>query len=181
MRVRGRLKLSAVIGALTALVLVGAAGPDLAQAQQSAAPAASAPARTPVPKIARGKGDKCVAPTEWMRRFHMTALGHKRDDTVHDGIRTPQFSLKGCIDCHQVGGADGKPVTVKDERHFCRTCHDYAAVQVDCFDCHASRPEAGGGVPGKGAHHGGGASEAEARHAAALGRYLAEGSGSERP
>ncbi|MGD9671076.1 MAG: cytochrome c3 family protein [Hyphomicrobiaceae bacterium] len=92
------------------------------------------------PQPAKGRGDKCVAPTDWMRRYHMTTLLHQRQETVHEGIRTPQFSLKGCIDCHQVKGADGKAVTVADPKHFCRTCHDYAAVRVDCFECHASRP-----------------------------------------
>jgi predicted CXXCH cytochrome family protein len=95
-----------------------------------------------LPKPARGRGDKCVADTDWMRRNHMTVLMHQRDDTVHDGIRTKRFSLMGCIDCHAVKGADGKPVTVASPKHFCRTCHDYAAVRVDCFECHASRPEA---------------------------------------
>ncbi|MEW5962306.1 MAG: cytochrome c3 family protein [Pseudomonadota bacterium] len=92
----------------------------------------------PVP--AKGRGDKCVADTSFMRRYHMSVLSHQRDDTVHDGIRTKQFSLKECIDCHQVKGADGRAVTVEDPKHFCRTCHDYAAVSVDCFECHASRP-----------------------------------------
>lgn len=101
----------------------------------------TAPVHAGPPQPAKGKGDSCVAPTDWMRRYHMTVLKHQRDDTVHEGIRTRQFSLKGCIDCHAVAGADGKPVTVADSKHFCRTCHDYAAVSVDCFQCHASRPE----------------------------------------
>ena len=93
-----------------------------------------------LPKPARGKGEKCVADTEWMRRNHMTALMHQRDATVHEGIHTGRFSLERCIECHAVNGADGKPVTIANPKHFCRTCHDYAAVQIDCFDCHASRP-----------------------------------------
>lgn len=99
------------------------------------------------PKPARGQGDQCVAPTDWMRKNHMSVLKHQRDDTVHEGIRTRTFSLKGCIDCHAVAGADGKAVSASDPKHFCRTCHDYAAVRMDCFECHASRPE--GGVIGK--------------------------------
>jgi predicted CXXCH cytochrome family protein len=95
-----------------------------------------------LPKPARGQGEKCVADTDWMRRNHMTVLMHQRDSTVHDGIRTKRFSLKGCIECHAVNGADGKPVTVASPTHFCRTCHDYAAVRMDCFECHPSRPEA---------------------------------------
>ena len=96
---------------------------------------------TPTPKPARGQGEACVAETGWMRRNHMTALSHQRDSTVHAGIRTKRFSLKGCIECHAVSGADGAPVTVASPEHFCRTCHDYVAVRVDCFECHASRPE----------------------------------------
>jgi [DsrC]-trisulfide reductase subunit J len=95
-----------------------------------------------VPKPARGRGEKCVADTAWMRRNHMTALMHHRDEAVHEGIRTKRFDLTGCIDCHAVKGADGKPVTFASPKHFCRTCHDYAAVSIDCFECHASRPEA---------------------------------------
>jgi predicted CXXCH cytochrome family protein len=95
-----------------------------------------------LPKPAHGKGAHCVAPTDWMRRYHMTALMHHRDETVHEGIRTKRFDLTGCIDCHAVKGADGKPVTFASSKHFCRTCHDYAAVQIDCFECHASRPPA---------------------------------------
>jgi len=97
--------------------------------------------RVPVPAPARGKGDACVADTDFMRRNHMAVLNHQRDDTVHEGVRTKRFSLKECIDCHAVNGADGVPVTVEDPKHFCRSCHDYAAVSVDCFQCHASRPD----------------------------------------
>ncbi len=96
-----------------------------------------------LPKPAHGRGDKCVAATEWMRRNHPAVLIHQRAATVHDGIRPQRFSLKGCINCHAVKGADGQPVTFASPRHFCRTCHDYAAVRIDCFECHASRPAAG--------------------------------------
>ena len=92
---------------------------------------------TPVPVPAKGKGDQCVAPTDWMRRNHMTMLKHQRNTTVHDGDRTGRFSIKACVECHAVKGVDGKAVTVADPRHFCRTCHDYAAVSIDCFECHA--------------------------------------------
>ena len=99
-----------------------------------------------VPAPPKGKGDKCVADTDFMRRNHMTLLKHQRDDTVHIGIRTKQFSLKECVACHAVNGPDARPITVKNPKHFCRVCHDYAAVKIDCFECHASRP-----VPGKAA------------------------------
>lgn len=95
----------------------------------------------PVPDIPRGQGENCVEDTDFMRRNHMEVLLHQRDDTVKDGIRTRRHSLKGCIDCHAVTGPDNMHVTVDSPDHFCRSCHDYAAVEIDCFDCHASRPE----------------------------------------
>ncbi len=93
-----------------------------------------------IPKAA--EGTQCVRPPEFMRRNHMAMLKHDRNLTVHEGDRAVDFSLKECVTCHAVPGADGKPVTVADPKHFCRSCHDYAAVKVDCFECHASRPEA---------------------------------------
>jgi predicted CXXCH cytochrome family protein len=120
-----------------------------------------------LPKPARGQGEKCVADTDWMRRNHMTVLMHQRDGTVHDGIRTKQFSLTGCIACHAVKGADGKPVTIASRDHFCRTCHDYAAVRVDCFECHASRPDAKAQAGDKAA-----AGQASAADATGLAQYL---------
>ncbi len=96
----------------------------------------------PQPDIAKAaKGDACIAPTGFMRRNHMELLKHDRDQAVHLGNRTIKASLKECVSCHVVNGADSKPVTVKDPKHFCRSCHDYVAVKIDCFECHASRPE----------------------------------------
>ena len=119
-------------------VLLTAAWPGTGHAD----PAESGPLmRTLAPVPQKGKGDACVADTDFMRRNHMTVLNHQRDDTVHDGIRTKQFSLKECIACHAVPGEDARPVSIESPKHFCRTCHDYAAVKVDCFECHASRPE----------------------------------------
>jgi hypothetical protein len=94
--------------------------------------------RVPKPAIERGKGDKCVNDTEFMRKNHMTLLKHQRDETVHSGIRTKQYSLNGCIECH-ASQKTGR-VTGSDE-NFCQGCHSYAAVQLDCFECHASKPK----------------------------------------
>jgi [DsrC]-trisulfide reductase subunit J len=80
----------------------------------------------------------CVEPTEDMRRNHMKYLLHKRDLTMHEGIRTRQYSLKVCINCH-VSAAQDAP-RVSSEKHFCNSCHTYAAVEIDCFQCHADRP-----------------------------------------
>jgi predicted CXXCH cytochrome family protein len=101
---------------------------------------ASAFAQTLVPQPPKGKGEHCVAPTDVMRRNHMTMMKHQRDETMHEGVRGKPFSLSGCVDCHAVRGADGQPVTYASSQHFCRSCHDFAAVSIDCFECHASRP-----------------------------------------
>lgn len=98
-------------------------------------------AEVPAPKIPKGKGDKCVEETPFMRRNHMEVILHQRDKTVHDGIRTKQHSLKGCLNCHAVNDASGQPVAVTDPRHFCTVCHSYASVSIDCFECHSSKPE----------------------------------------
>ncbi len=94
-----------------------------------------------LPAIPRGQGDHCVADADFMRRNHMTMLMHQRDETVRQGIRGKPFSLKECVACHAVEGPDAMPVTVASPQHFCRACHDYAAVSIDCFQCHASRPD----------------------------------------
>ncbi len=100
---------------------------------------ASAFAEGLVPQAPKGRGEHCVAPTEFVRRNHMSMMQHQRDETVHEGVRGKPFSLAGCIDCHAVKGADGQPVTYSDSKHFCRSCHDFAAVSIDCFQCHSSR------------------------------------------
>lgn len=80
----------------------------------------------------------CVEPTEDMRKNHMEYILHQRDETVHEGIRTRQYSLNECINCH-VSDAPDAP-RVSSEEHFCNSCHTYAAVKIDCFQCHADRP-----------------------------------------
>jgi hypothetical protein len=83
----------------------------------------------------------CVEPTEIMRRDHMEFILHQRDATVHLGIRTSKHSFKGCIDCHSTRDDDGALVRHDSEQHFCAGCHVYAAVRIDCFECHTDRPE----------------------------------------
>ncbi|MEK6749759.1 MAG: Hdr-like menaquinol oxidoreductase cytochrome c subunit [Pseudomonadota bacterium] len=100
---------------------------------------ASAFADVAQPIIPKGKGERCVADTSVMRRNHMEMLKHQRDDTVHNGIRTARFSLAGCMNCHAY--VNEQPVSIKDQRHFCNACHQYTAVKIDCFECHASTPQ----------------------------------------
>ena len=103
------------------------------------ATAGDAAVGVPKPVIQKGAGDKCVEDTEFMRKNHMKVLDHHRDETVHEGIRTKQFSLKNCIECHATPDASGQR-TVLGKDHFCQSCHTYAAVQIDCFQCHSSKP-----------------------------------------
>jgi len=89
-------------------------------------------ARVPLPAIKIEKGDACVAPTEEMRRDHMNMLLHQRDRTLRQGLREPRFGLKNCVECH--AGRETGSVLGKDG--FCSSCHTYAAVSIDCFECH---------------------------------------------
>jgi hypothetical protein len=96
-----------------------------------------------LPEIPQAQGrfsetQGCVEPTAEMRKNHMKYILHQRDETVHEGIRTRQYSLNECINCH-VSAAEDAP-RVSSEEHFCSSCHSYAAVSIDCFQCHADRP-----------------------------------------
>lgn len=91
------------------------------------------------PVLEKGKGDKCVEDTQFMRRNHMDLLKHHRDKTMRLGIRTTQHSLKGCVECH-ASEKTGSVAASKDD--FCSACHSYAAVKLDCWDCHATKPKA---------------------------------------
>lgn len=98
--------------------------------------AAADTGRVPKPAIVIEKGDKCVADTDTMRRDHMKLLKHQRDKTVREGIRSKQFSLNECIGCH-ASRKTGSVIGSKD--NFCQGCHAYAAVKLDCFECHQAK------------------------------------------
>jgi hypothetical protein len=114
-----------VLGMLLGIVTPGLAGdsllPEVPEAQA---------------RFSEAQG--CVEPTADMRVNHMEYILHKRDQTMHEGIRTKQHSLVECINCH-VSAAPDAP-RVSSEKHFCNSCHSYAAVTIDCFQCHADRP-----------------------------------------
>ena len=97
------------------------------------------------PVLPKASGDACVRDPAFMRANHMEVLKHRRDLSVREGERakgdTAKESLNACVTCHAVPGEDNKPVSFSDPKHFCRTCHDYAAVKVDCFECHNSKPQ----------------------------------------
>jgi len=79
-------------------------------------------------------------PTEIMRREHMNFLLDQREQTVLDGIRTKKYSFTGCIDCHAQPSNDGKIVRFDNPEYFCTACHQYTAVNIDCFECHSDQP-----------------------------------------
>ena len=111
----------------------------------------------PAPAVPKAIGGACVAPPDVMRRDHMAMLKHGRDLTVREGERVEGGRLTGCVSCHAVSDGKGAAVTVSSPQHFCRACHDFAAVKIDCFECHASRPEqpakaTDAGAPATGAH-----------------------------
>lgn len=82
----------------------------------------------------------CVEPEEEMRRNHMEYILHQRDETMHRGIRTRQYALEECINCHATKDDSGNYIRVEDSRHFCASCHTYASVSIDCFQCHSDVP-----------------------------------------
>jgi hypothetical protein len=89
------------------------------------------------PVIETARRGPCVGDPEFMRRNHMKLLKHQRDDTLRSGIRTGKHSLKACIECH----ASSTTGSVSEaSSNFCQSCHDYAAVRIDCFECHANKP-----------------------------------------
>lgn len=109
----------------------------LGAAAMMAAPAFEAAAGVELPKLEKGKGEKCVEDTDYMRRNHMELLKHHRNETLRQGIRTTRHSLKGCVECH-AGSKTGSVASTKED--FCVACHSYAGAKPDCWDCHATKP-----------------------------------------
>lgn len=117
-------------GSLCALLLAGAlfwTGSALSQSRS-----------VPQPIIEKARGEMCVAETEVMRRNHGDFLKHQRDDTVVGGVRGAKFSLKACVECHASPTSGSVAAKSSD---FCLSCHLFTAVKIDCFACHASKPE----------------------------------------
>ena len=102
--------------------------------------AAREAASAPQPAVRAGLAH-CIRDTAWMRRNHMQLLMHGRDAVVHQGIRNPEETLPGCMNCHLTRLADGSYPAVSSPQFFCNGCHRYAGVQTDCFGCHSNRPD----------------------------------------
>lgn len=90
--------------------------------------------RVAMPVVKIEKGEACVAPTEEMRRDHMKMLVHQRDRTMRQGLRDVRFSLKNCVECHAARDTG----SVLGKEGFCASCHTYASVSIDCFECHTA-------------------------------------------
>lgn len=97
--------------------------------------------KPPKAKMNASEKTKCVEPLAEMRKNHMEFLLHKRDQTARKGVRTKTHSLTECIACHVTPDAKGEYARIGEDKHFCSSCHNYAAVTVDCFDCHSDLPE----------------------------------------
>ncbi len=119
--IRSIMRAMALLGALAVLA------PAPAGAQAGANQAAPSTA----------KAGQCVEDTQFMRRNHMDLLKHHRNETMRKGIRTTRHSLKQCVECH-ASSKTGSVAASKDD--FCASCHAYAAVKLDCWDCHATKP-----------------------------------------
>lgn len=120
---------------LAAMTLASATGLALAQ---------GTPGRGLQPLVEKAQGGQCVDDPAFMRRNHMTLLKHQRDDTMHGGVRTGKYSLKACVACH---ASQASQSVSAEKGDFCQSCHTYAAVKIDCFECHANKPPAKGAQP----------------------------------
>lgn len=92
----------------------------------------------PKPELPPGGEKLCVAPASEMRDTHMQLLNEWRDDVLRnsdrvsvtvDGKEYRKGLQTACMQCH----------SNKDK--FCDSCHDYAAVQPTCWDCHLAASE----------------------------------------
>jgi hypothetical protein len=126
----GKIKLA--VGAVLALLLLApavvAAGQVAADGWTKAAPDFS--------KLARVH--RSQDPTVMIRN-HPGFLMHKRGVVVYSGVRNDE-SIERCVTCHVKKDASGQPVDFENPQHFCTECHNQAAVTIDCFDCHNSKP-----------------------------------------
>jgi hypothetical protein len=83
--------------------------------------------------IAQMDAQRCVESSEYMRAEHMQMLDQWRDAVVREG-KTQYISSDGqpfemslddsCLKCHS------------NRSEFCDSCHDYASVDLYCWDCH---------------------------------------------
>ncbi len=84
----------------------------------------------PQPELPLGR---CVESKEYMRSHHMQLLNQWRNMAIRDGMRVYTSSdgarfwiglQNGCMKCHH------------DKSKFCDRCHQFAAVEPYCWNCH---------------------------------------------
>ena len=92
----------------------------------------------PKPEIPPNGSQQCVRPAAEMRDIHMQLLNEwkseviresKREKIVVDGKEYGKGLQLACMECHS------------NKEKFCDTCHDYAAAQPRCWDCHIAPAE----------------------------------------
>jgi hypothetical protein len=92
------------------------------------------------PELDRPKDAKeCIEPTAFMRARHMELLDQWRNAVVRsadhvyvasDGRRHVMSLTGTCLRCHA------------EPAKFCDRCHEYAAVDAYCWDCHQKKRRA---------------------------------------
>ncbi len=96
----------------------------------------AAPAPKPVLSEKAKAAEKCVMPTEFMRSEHMKLLGiwrrsvvrHAKREFINPEGKQYTMSLQNtCLGCHD------------NKAQFCDKCHDYASVDVYCWNCHIDK------------------------------------------
>ncbi len=89
------------------------------------------------PELQKPAGEKqCIESTAFMRSQHMQLLDQWRNAVVRsdqrvyvasDGKRWDISLTKTCLRCHA------------DTDKFCNRCHQYAGVEIVCWDCHQQK------------------------------------------
>lgn len=96
-----------------------------------------------VPELQLPKDKKeCIESKQWMRANHMELLNEWRDEVVRNnmamyvnaaGKEIPISLQNTCMKCHS------------SKEKFCDKCHQTAAVDPYCWDCHVAPEEVGHG------------------------------------
>ncbi|MCL4464935.1 MAG: sulfate reduction electron transfer complex DsrMKJOP subunit DsrJ [Chloroflexi bacterium] len=95
--------------------------------------ATGGPSQPPKPALPANE-TQCVESKDWMRDNHMQLLVQWREDVVRNNDRTytsftynKQYKkslTNTCLKCHD------------NKQDFCDSCHTYAGVSPNCWDCH---------------------------------------------
>jgi len=129
----GRNKLRLALAGLLALALLAPAGIAIGTVLDEGW-------TVPQPDFSKlARAHKKEDPTVMIRNHPNFLMGH-RSVVVYKGLRKDMNSIEKCVDCHAVKGADDQPVGYDNPKHFCVECHNKAAVSIDCFECHNSKP-----------------------------------------